>query len=131
MTGNDMIEEIRPNFFRIRIPLPDSPLKFLNSYLIRSADRNLIIDTGLNRKECFDAMQGGLQQLDVDLAKTDFFITHLHADHFGLVSKLATDTSKIFFNRPEVEIIEAGVGGNPWLPMPAKMVFLKMSCAPP
>ena len=116
MTGNDMIEEIRPNFFRIRIPLPDSPLKFLNSYLIRSADRNLIIDTGLNRKECFDAMQGGLQQLDVDLAKTDFFITHLHADHFGLVSKLATDTSKIFFNRPEVEIIEARGG---WEPMVA------------
>lgn len=102
-----MIEEIQPNLFRVEVPLPNSPLKFLNSYVIRSSDRNLIIDTGLNRKECLDAMQSGLQQLDIDLAKTAFFITHLHADHFGLLSKLVTDTSQVFFNRPETELIEA------------------------
>jgi glyoxylase-like metal-dependent hydrolase (beta-lactamase superfamily II) len=102
-----MIEEIRPSLFRLEIPLPNSPLKFLNSYVIRSLDRNLIIDTGLNRKECLDAMQLGLKALYIDLSKTDLFITHLHADHFGLVSKLATETSQVFFNRPERELIEA------------------------
>jgi len=102
-----MIEEIRPDLFRVEVPLPNSPLKFLNSYVIRSSGRNLIVDTGLNRKECLDAMQLGLKQLDIDLSKTDFFITHLHADHFGLVSKLATTSSQVFFNRPERELIEA------------------------
>jgi glyoxylase-like metal-dependent hydrolase (beta-lactamase superfamily II) len=102
-----MIEEIQPNLFRVEVPLPDSPLKFINSYVIRSSERNLIIDTGLNRKECLDAIQFGLQQLDIDPAKTDFFITHLHADHFGLLSKLVTATSQVFFNRPETELIEA------------------------
>ena len=102
-----MIEEILPSLFRVEVPLPNSPLKFLNSYVIRSSDRNLIVDTGLNRKECLDAMQSGLQQLDIDLGKTDFFITHLHADHFGLLSKLVTGTSQVFFNRPETELIEA------------------------
>jgi glyoxylase-like metal-dependent hydrolase (beta-lactamase superfamily II) len=102
-----MIEEIRPSLFRVEIPLPNSPLKYLNSYVIRSSERNLIIDTGLNRKECLDAMQAGLRQLDIDLGKTDFFITHLHADHFGLLSKLVTGASRVFFNRPETELIEA------------------------
>ena len=102
-----MIEEIQPNLFRVEVPLPNSPLKFLNSYVIRSSERNLIVDTGLNRKECLDAMHSGLQQLGIELEKTDFFITHLHADHFGLVSKLATSTSRVFFNRPERELIEA------------------------
>ena len=102
-----MIEEIRPDLFRVEVPLPNSPLKFLNSYVIRSPGRNLIVDTGLNRKECLEAMQSGLRQLDVQLEKTDFFITHLHADHFGLVSKLATTSSQVFFNRPERELIEA------------------------
>ena len=101
-----MIEEILPHFFRLEIPLPHSPLKFLNSYVIRSSKRNLIVDTGLNRKECLDAMKSGLQQLGIDLEKTDFFITHLHADHFALMSKLATATSQVFFNRPETELIE-------------------------
>lgn len=118
-----MIEEIRPNFFRIKIPLPDSPLKYLNSYVIRSAERNLIVDTGLNRKECLEAMQTGLQELEIDLAKTDFFITHLHADHFGLVGKLVTDTSKIFFNRPETELIEAWGGWEPMIAYAEKNGF--------
>jgi len=40
-----MIEEIFKDFFRLEIPLPRSPLKALNSYLIKGEDRFLIIDT--------------------------------------------------------------------------------------
>ena len=105
-----MIEDILPNLFRIKIPLPENPLKYLNSYVIMGSKRNLIIDTGLNRKECLDAMQTGLHELNLDLGETDFFITHLHADHFGLVSRLVTATSKTYFNRPDTEIIEAWGG---------------------
>ncbi len=118
-----MIEEIRPNFFRIKIPLPNSPLKYLNSYIIRSAKRNLIIDTGLNRQECLEAMRAGLTELNIELTKTDFFITHLHADHFGLVGKLVTDTSNIFFNRPETELIESWVGWEPMITYAGKNGF--------
>ena len=67
-----MIEEIRHNFYRIEIPLPNSPLKYLNSYVIRSDDRHLIVDTGLNRKECLEAMKTGLEELDIDLANKLF-----------------------------------------------------------
>ncbi len=105
-----MCEEIFPNLFRVKIPLPESPLKYLNSYVIQGEKRNLIIDTGLNRTECFDAMQAGLREIGIDLTKTDFFITHLHADHFGLVGRLATPTSSVFFSRPEKELIESWEG---------------------
>ena len=110
MYQTPMIEEVLPNLFRIEVPLPGSPLKSLNSYVIRGSDRNLVIDTGLNRKECLRVMQTGLQELGVDLEMTDFFITHLHADHLGLVPKLVRDTSKIYFNQPDAEIIEAWSG---------------------
>jgi glyoxylase-like metal-dependent hydrolase (beta-lactamase superfamily II) len=105
-----MIEEVMPDLFRLEIPLPESPLKFLNSYVIKSPDRNLIIDTGLNRRECLEAMLAGLGKLSVDLKDTDLFITHLHADHFGLVTKLAVDSNRIFFSRPEKELIESWEG---------------------
>ena len=108
-----MIEDLMPDLFRIEIPLPDSPLKSLNSYVIKGLERNLVIDTGLNRKECLEAMQAGLCELNVDLGKTDFFITHLHADHFGLVSQLVADSGKVFFNRPDSEIIESFGGWEP------------------
>ncbi len=71
-----MLEEILPGFYRLEIPLPDSPLKSLNSYIITGSSRNLIIDTGFNRDECFAAMQKGLSYLNIDLTCTDFFIAH-------------------------------------------------------
>ncbi|UCG64054.1 MAG: MBL fold metallo-hydrolase, partial [Deltaproteobacteria bacterium] len=98
-----MIEEILPNLYRMEIPLPDSPLRALNSYVIKASERNLIIDTGWNRQECMNAMQAGLRRLSVDLRKTDFFITHGHGDHLGLVPDLAPDTSTIYFNQPDAD----------------------------
>ncbi|MCG6909595.1 MAG: MBL fold metallo-hydrolase [Deltaproteobacteria bacterium] len=109
------IEEIRPNLFRLQIPLPDSPLKYLNAYVVKSNRRNLIVDTGLNRSACLAAMQAGLQALDIDIHETDFFITHLHADHFGLVARLATEDSRIYFNRPDAELIESWEGFGPMI----------------
>lgn len=118
-----MVQEVRPDLFLIEVPLPDSPLKYLNSYVVRSRQRSLIIDTGLNRKKCLSALSEGLSEIGVDLNRTDFFITHLHADHFGLVSKLATPTSQVFFNRPEAEFIEAKGWWEPMLAAAAKNGF--------
>ena len=103
-----MIEEIAANLYKVDIPLPRNPLKSINSYMIKAPERNLIIDTGMNRKACMDVMQDGLDKLGVDLAITDFFITHLHADHFGLIGNLATESSKVYFNRPDGEQILSG-----------------------
>lgn len=93
------IEEVLPGLFRAEIPLPNNPLKATNSYLIKDQERSLIIDTGMNREECMEAFAGVLRELQLDLSRTDFFITHLHADHLGLVGELARPSSRIFFNR--------------------------------
>lgn len=50
-------------------------------------------------------MLSNLERLDVDLRKTDFFITHLHADHLGLVASLATNTSAVYFNQKEASFV--------------------------
>ncbi len=59
-------------------------------------------------------MSSSLERLDVDLKKTDFFITHLHADHLGLTSSLATDTSTVYFNQKEATIVNAETFGDEW-----------------
>jgi len=104
-----MVEEILLNLYKIEIPLPQNPLKALNSYVIKNPERNLLVDTGWNQQECLNAMQAGLRELGVDLKKTDFFITHLHVDHLGLVSKLITDTSTIYFNQPDADRFNSGI----------------------
>lgn len=42
-----IVEKIMPNFYRIEVPLPRSPLRVLNAYLVKGQRRNLLIDTGL------------------------------------------------------------------------------------
>ncbi len=103
--GSPVIEKVVPGIYRVEIPLPQNPLKATNSYIIKAEKRNLIIDTGMNREECMSAMTAALQQLEVSLQDTDFFITHLHADHSGLVSELASDSSVVYFNQPDADVI--------------------------
>jgi glyoxylase-like metal-dependent hydrolase (beta-lactamase superfamily II) len=105
-----MVEELLPDLYLIRIPLPGSPLGWVNSYVIKGLDRNLMIDTGLNRRECLEAMQAGLGEIEVDLKRTDFYITHMHADHIALVPTLIEETSTIYIGRPDKEYIENWVG---------------------
>jgi glyoxylase-like metal-dependent hydrolase (beta-lactamase superfamily II) len=106
-----MVDQIEEHLWRIEVPLPDNPLKSINSYVIKSRSRNLIIDTGLDRKECLQAILAGLDEVGVDLDRTDFFVTHMHADHSALVPKLAREGSKVYFNRPDAEVFE---GVSPW-----------------
>ena len=110
-----MAQEIFPDLYRIKIPLPNTPLKYLNSYIIRAEPRSLIVDTGLNHEICLNAMRGGLAEIGLDLEQADIFVTHLHADHFGLVAKLANDNTRVFFNRPDAEIIENWQGFEPMI----------------
>lgn len=90
-----MVTQVAPHLYRIPVPLPGNPLKNLNAYLIRG-DRNLLVDTGFRQEECRVALQAGLAELDVDMATTDIFLTHLHSDHAGLAPELLSDSSRLF-----------------------------------
>ncbi len=103
-----MIEETLPSIFRIEVPLPGNPLKAINSYLISGHTRNLLIDTGMNREECRTALESGLRELEVDLRDTDIFITHMHADHSGLVADLGADGATIYASRLDAPAINSG-----------------------
>ncbi|HVN97200.1 MAG TPA: MBL fold metallo-hydrolase [Syntrophorhabdaceae bacterium] len=101
-----MIEEILRNLYRIEIPLPDSLLKSVNSYVIKDNDRDLVVDTGMHNEASLNAMRAAHKKLDVDLGRSDFFITHFHIDHFGLVPRLAQNETVVYMNELERESIE-------------------------
>jgi len=99
------VEQIGAGLFKAEIPLPKNPLKATNSYIIKDERRNLIIDTGMNREECRSAMGKVLGELDIDLSKTDIFVTHLHADHVGLADYLSREGTLVYFNRPDARVL--------------------------
>jgi glyoxylase-like metal-dependent hydrolase (beta-lactamase superfamily II) len=109
-------EEVSPDIYRIQVPLPRNPLRAVNSYVIRGADRCLVVDTGMNRPECIEVMRASLEELAIDLGRTDFLATHGHADHVGLVSELKTDSSTVFLHPKDAAII---CSPNLWTDMAA------------
>lgn len=102
------MEEILPRLYRIVVPLPGNPLKEINAYVLTSDDRNLVIDTGMNRPECKEVLEPGLAELGVDLGKTDFIITHLHADHQGMVAGLLRNGSRAYMGEDDASRLKAG-----------------------
>ena len=101
-----MIERLLDYLYRIEVPLPNSPLRVINAYVVTSRDRNLVVDTGMNRPECRAALEQGFEELGLDRERTDYFITHFHADHLGLVSAFASNASRVYFNEPEARWIQ-------------------------
>ena len=107
-----MIDQIFPGLFKIEVPLPGNPLKVVNSYLIRGDDKNLLIDTGMNRPECKKAFDQALQELRVNMHQTDIFITHLHVDHSGLAAYLKTPQSKVYGSRADTDTLNMFNGSS-------------------
>jgi len=105
-----VIREILPDLYCVEIPLPNNPLKATNSFILTSKEGNLIIDTGFLREECMTAMMAGLDEIGVDLNITDFFVTHLHADHFGLVPSLLKPGRKAYMGWLDTGHIQARSG---------------------
>lgn len=104
-----MIHEIRTGLYRIGIRLVGNPLKELNSYIITTPERNLLIDTGFNQPECLEDLCAGIRELGLDMEKTDIFVTHLHADHCGLISQIASPASMVYMSSIDKLLFEANL----------------------
>ncbi len=107
-----MYEELLPNIYRVKLPLPNNPLKEINSYVILAKTRNLVIDTGLNRQECADALLAGFAGIGVDIGKTDLFLTHMHGDHTGLAGLFQTAGAAIFSSAVDGDVIKRFSGSK-------------------
>ena len=80
-------------------------LKSVNSYVVKDNERNMVIDTGVYNDDCFDAMQVAFKELDIDLQKTYFFVTHCHTDQNSLICRLISDESYVSMNLQEADVI--------------------------
>jgi glyoxylase-like metal-dependent hydrolase (beta-lactamase superfamily II) len=90
------VRQILPYLYQIPVRLPGNPLKNLNSYVIKTKDRSLIIDTGFNQSACLEDLSRGIQELELDMKRADIFLTHFHSDHSGLVPYIVTPSSRVY-----------------------------------
>lgn len=102
----DNIKEVFPGVWTFPIPLPDSPLKWLNCYVIKaySEGRDLLIDTGFRHPLCLEALKKAMARLELVPERTDVFLTHVHPDHTGNAAYLQKAGCRIFMSAVDYEL---------------------------
>lgn len=93
----DLIE-LRPRMYRLSIPLPNNPLKALNSYIFLEEDRTLIIDVGFNHPLCADTLNAALKKLGRNWESVEILLTHSHSDHTGCLDRIYREGMTIYAN---------------------------------
>lgn len=108
------MQEVMPNIYIFSVPLPHSPLKEINTYVIKTPDRNVLFDTAYNMPQCQEALIRGLTELDLKISDLDLVITHLHADHTGLTHLFADAGCRIYASPVDGNYANTMATGEYW-----------------
>jgi len=85
------IESLGGGVYRIPLPLPGDALKAVNVYAITGEDGVDLIDAGMAIAQARERLTEALGQLGYGLGDIrNFFITHIHQDHYTLAAELRT-----------------------------------------
>ena len=101
--------ELLPGVWRLPLPLADSPLNHVNTYLVRADDGYLLVDCGWDTSDCLRTLEGHLRALDIRFGDVrHLVVTHIHPDHYGLAGRLREIAdADLSFHRLERLYIEA------------------------
>jgi glyoxylase-like metal-dependent hydrolase (beta-lactamase superfamily II) len=83
--------EIVPGIHQLKlpVPIPNNQLADVNVYLIQGENDWMLVDTGWNTEEAFDALGRQLREIGISFEDVSrIIITHFHADHYGLTGRL-------------------------------------------
>ena len=85
------VESLGDGLYRIPLPLPGDALKAVNVYAIAGEDGVNLIDAGMALAQARERLTEALGQIGYGLGDIrNFFITHIHQDHYTLAVELRT-----------------------------------------
>ena len=95
--------EVVPGIHQLKVPIPGNMLGYTNVYLVQGSDGWLLVDTGSNYPETFDALQNQLREIGIDFNNiSQIVVTHTHLDHYGLAGKVKQlSRAKLAFHQIE------------------------------
>jgi glyoxylase-like metal-dependent hydrolase (beta-lactamase superfamily II) len=83
------VEDLGGGVHRIPLPLPLDGLRAVNVYAITDQDGVDLIDAGIALAAAREQLTSGLRQLGYELGDIrNFFVTHVHIDHYSLAIEL-------------------------------------------
>ncbi len=77
------------HIYPIMVPTDTGRLQSINFYLVKSKDKVILIDAGVNNQQCWDALNAMLKKHALTIYDINaVLLTHNHSDHTGLVNPI-------------------------------------------
>jgi glyoxylase-like metal-dependent hydrolase (beta-lactamase superfamily II) len=87
------VEKVTSGVWSIPVPIPDSPLRYVLSYLIEHRSGFVMVDTGWDHPEGWQVLRDGLDSVGIPVtAITAILISHVHPDHHGLSAAMREES---------------------------------------
>jgi glyoxylase-like metal-dependent hydrolase (beta-lactamase superfamily II) len=86
------VEDLGGGVYRIPLPLPLEGLKAVNVYAVTDPGGVDLIDAGIALVPARERLAAGLREIGYELGDIrNFFVTHIHVDHYSLAIELRKD----------------------------------------
>jgi glyoxylase-like metal-dependent hydrolase (beta-lactamase superfamily II) len=83
------VEELAADLWSIPVPIPNNPLRYVNSYAFASGGGLVLLDTGWPADTAWEALVAGLASIGAGVTDVrGALISHMHFDHAGLIGRL-------------------------------------------
>jgi glyoxylase-like metal-dependent hydrolase (beta-lactamase superfamily II) len=112
------VEELAGDLWSIPVPIPNNPLRYVNSYAFAAGGGLVLLDTGWPVDTAWEALAAGLEAIGAGLPDVrGVLVSHMHLDHAGLAGRLRDASGAWIAMHPADRAIIA----NPVMRDPARM----------
>ncbi|WP_159943040.1 MULTISPECIES: MBL fold metallo-hydrolase [unclassified Nocardiopsis] len=102
------VEDLGDGVWSLTVPIPGNPLGFTYVYVLTGSEGPVLVDTGWDHDESWEALVRGLKQTGHEVEQVrGAVLTHFHPDHSGLVARLrAASDAWIAMHPADIAVLE-------------------------
>ncbi|WP_017570120.1 MBL fold metallo-hydrolase, partial [Nocardiopsis halotolerans] len=102
------VEDLGDGVWSLPVPIPGNPLGFTHVYVLSGSGGPVLVDTGWDHDDAWDALTRGLKQTGHSVEEVrGAVLTHFHPDHSGLAGRLrASSDAWIAMHPADIAVTE-------------------------
>jgi len=126
------VEELAGDLWSIPVPIPDNPLRYVSSYAFGTGAGLVLLDTGWDADESWQALVAGLESIGASPRDVlGVLVSHMHFDHVGLAGRVRDASGAWVAMHPaDREVLAGGRFIDPQIAVAQETAFLRILGAP-
>jgi len=103
------VEQLAGDLWSVPVPIPNNPLRYVSSYAFASAGGLVLLDTGWDADESWQALVAGLASIGAEPGDVrGVLVSHMHFDHLGLAGRVRAASGAWVAMHPADRAVLAG-----------------------